>query len=316
MSVFLERKPPRPATYGPDGWEDARQWDIEAASALEARTILLRRAGVTRGSYFVDHRGQIPDLSIRCQSITFDGRPGATIGGTGRYIVTAFYSRNRATGDRPPAEPGGTPVYWVDASTEAAPADMTIEGWPIENTVEEPIDPPLTPYQSREILNVEWHIKSDDAMAVYAVLRPYRNKLNSATWHGATRGCFRCQAFNASPPDNGYVKVIGRFEYHAPQYPARVTAFYTPNISAVGWGGATPPIDGWASIVMLRGRRKLVGLITDPVNERYQPIVDADGKPINDPVPITSSGVPITDGSTYALVFYHYEYADFSELSL
>jgi hypothetical protein len=318
MAVFLPMRPPRPAVDGPTGWEHVRQWDIEAASELEAAAILRSRTGFQRGAVFVDQRGQVPDPNVKCQRIVYEGKPAAVIGGTGRYITTAFFSRGDANTGRQIAEPGGTPVYWVDNADQAAPADHDINGKAIQNSVEEPIDPPLTPLISQEVLNVEWYVQSTNNLAVYQALRPYRNRLNEVAWFGAARGGMLCRAINAMPPDSGYVKCTARFEYRQQQSPAGIAAFYTyaGGNTANTWQSVTAPIEGWASIILLRGRRKRVGAFTLAPDERYQPLVDADGKPITDPVLIDISGVPVTNNQAQALVFYHHEYKDFAGLGI
>lgn len=317
--IITDRHPGE-LTLDENGYHGSRAWDIIAASEIDALNILRAQRRVYRGAVYRNAYGQTPDSRVKCQSLKAVGHPPAPVGGTGLYEVTAEYAQrsSSAGGGTKKAEVGGPPVWSVDTAEASRPVDRDRSGFPITNVVEEPIEPALTINTTTETLVVRFYVTSANQLSVYSTYRPYKDTVNSATYKGIPRGCLLCRGFTPATEEDGLFLVTGKFMYR-PQVTALrgINAYYTQSsATANNWVSISLPIEGWADIVPNKARRKLVGAYTDPPETRYQAILGADGRPVSDPVPVTLAGVPITDSSIKALVFYHYDYADFAALGL
>jgi hypothetical protein len=327
--IITQRKP-TPLSYTQNGYSQSRTWDVIAVSELAALDVVFNEVGVQRGAPWRSHLSESPDGTFLCQSMSVETRQAAPVGGSGLYVVTANFAQEPNQG-RPKAELGKPPVTWVEEQSNTRTVDLDVEGRPITNYVEEPIDPPLTRYDDNEVLVAEWVEKAASHGVLYRKYRPYRKRCNLTTWQGEPKGSWLCMGMVITPKEDQAEEktflVRAKFEYREPKSPQGISLFRTRSLTASGWDTLSAPIEGWADITIHKGRRRINTTVTDEdenLDKKYLPILqkDANGNDIpklqvSEPVPLTAQGQPLAGNvKPVALVIFHYPYKDFTPLGI
>jgi hypothetical protein len=322
MPVITRMTPPSGLQSGPDGRQASLAWSVVAASELNAEQIVFSNYGVQRGSVYQSPEGEVIDPLLKCQRITTTpkGR-GAPIGGVGLYIVTAEFARMSLGGGsrRKVAEPGGPAVWRIERSETTEPVDHDLTGLPIANSVEEPVDPPLTRITHPETLIAEWYETAVDEITLYGKYRPYTDHVNSVAFRTYPIGCLLFSGADPKPEDDGLFLVTAKWSYKPQKTLPGVGSYYKRVIGAGGIGvqALSAPIEGWADTNIHRGRRQLIDSMTTDVEKRYRAIVDKEGKVISDPALLSATGVLLASNQApVALVTFHYPRIDFAQMSI
>lgn len=266
-------KTPDPLRWDKSGYHTARNFDVVAYSEQHALSLVSQRKGITRGSLYHSTYGETPDQAMFCQSMIVSPAPAAPVGSQGRYFVKAMYERSSTE-----PIPGGPPIYRVRGSSISKPVDYDANLQPILNSVDEPIDPPLTIQQHVENLKVTWWAENTDQIALQASLRPYRGALNAVKWQGADAGEMMCHGIEIADDIDGYFKLEADFEFRDTifnnQFPSFVTfveKLANGNVETVN------SFPGFYELHVDRGKRKINGAGDD-----FVPII-ADGSPVTEP---------------------------------
>lgn len=309
--TISEKPPPYPERYDQDGLSAARAWDIVAESEVNARAVLYTETGVARGTVYMNHQGVIPDTFCVCQRLTARGHPPAPVGGTGLYEVLAEYAYSNWQYNAPTAldaGPGQT-KFWVERTIVSEPEDHALNAlgsrWdvPIQNSADEPIDPPVTPLRIQKTLVAQWIQYFDSYETAYGAVSSYEDKLNDALYQGAPNGSLLCIGVDVE--EAGIPAAAG-----ASDYPYRFTArfaYKAPKVLEDGY-----EYEGWTTTRRDEGRRTK-GEIVEGV--RDYPAILKNSMAVSDPVPLNGGGQELPAGATtVVLAFKHYKYANFANL--
>jgi hypothetical protein len=329
--IITQRKP-TPLSYTQNGYSQSRTWDVIAVSELAALDVVFNEVGVQRGAPWRSHLSESPDGTFLCQSMSVETRQAAPVGGSGLYVVTANFAQEPNQG-RPKAELGKPPVTWVESQSNTRTVDLDVEGRPITNYVEEPIDPPLTRLADTSVLVAEWIERAASQPTLHRKYLPYKLRCNETPWLGEPKGSWLCLGMVITPKEDKSEEktftVRARFEYKEPKSPRGISAFITRALTASGWTTLNAPIEGWADITIHKGRRRInptfsLAPADIELDKRYLPILqkDANGNDVRnlqvtEPVPLTTQGQPLKkDVLPVALVIFHYLYKDFTPLGI
>jgi hypothetical protein len=191
--------------------------------------------------------------------------------------------------------------------------DTDIYGNPIQNVCKEDYDPPVTdsiPYVS---LTVSRNELLSEYSAAKSVL--YVNHTNSGVFFGSPARSALCKRINARLQTKAsfqYWRVTYTFWFNLflPAVNAYMSAYNTWTQS--NWS------DYWGVRIANKARRQpKLGGASGTFD--YEPIKDANGDPVTDPVPVGLDGLPITQqmgGTTVWLGFRRKSEANFAALGL
>ena len=298
--AVTEIAPASPLVIDENGKSITRAFEILAISEIQAEALLLSEKSIQRNVSLTDAYGNTISAS-KCQTIEIAPKSpnvaAKTTGTTGLYLAKVAYAPNTTGGSEEP-EPDGDPVYRIEDGFEEVPVDVDVDGNAIANSADEPYDPPLRAPRPTEFLIVEWIVTDTNIFIAAKKSRDYRGRTNSVAWHGAEIKEVLCHSLRPIQQDDNTVKFAAKFQYK--------DSFLA--------SAATVP--GWVTAVVDRGRRVITG--TNAAGKRtYEPILDDDGQPITEPVPLNGSGV--RNGATDAAVIKQWNLiptADFNLLGI
>lgn len=183
-------------------------------------------------------------------------------------------------------------VSWSDATT-TEPIDVTYNERIIQNTVEEPFDPPI---QIEVVESVCTIVRNESAFDA-RVAEQYKMTVNADRFLECEPGLVRCNSITATkqfrtgwPP---YWQVTYQFQIRSSMFP-----------------------HGWRRRIKNDGTREWVGLNTDGTKQ-YRTILDQDGNPLTRPVPLSIGGRKLAASEAiYWLYFDVYQAVSYSPLGL
>ncbi|MCK4340294.1 MAG: hypothetical protein KAY37_01050 [Phycisphaerae bacterium] len=305
LPIITERAPQSPARTDERGPIYSRVWEIVASSEQDAYNILYVQAGVKRGAVYTNHQGTSPDSHVVCQVVSARGHPSAPVGGTGLYEVTAEYGYSVIRYSTQQALPYGGPKYRMERTLVSELADLDVNGDPIVNSADEPIDPPLTALRIHRVLVIEWIIEAVDWETAYARYDDYEGLVNSSTYKGQPPKSLFCEEIDvadASTPKP--LEVTGEL--------FRVTARFAYLRPKEIYG---QPVAGWEDAVVDKGRREKGALDAD--NKRLYPPILMDGVPVDEPVLLDGAGRRLANTAQKVYrIWEHYETIDFNNLGV
>lgn len=288
MSV-QEGTPYQPYTVSADGISYGRAFNVSATSELDAQS-QLESAGVERLAVLTDAYGNTPDPRIKCRSIEIQARnPARTTGTTGLYDCRAFYSSAILE-----PEPDGFAVWEIESSLQEVEVDVDVDGVPILNSANEPIEGIRSP-RPNEIVVARFRRTTMTFFQAVNWSRQFRGRVNSTTWQGADAKEVLCHTLLPRQIQDDEIEFLARFEFKDS---------YTAGSETVA---------GWRTAVVDRGRRKITG--TSGGLTTYSNILDDNGKTIQDPVLLDGAGDVLPAGDDpYILIFDTLPTIDFNTL--
>lgn len=295
---FIKRWQDRGATDDEKGNTELRRgWIVETnADATDAPEVINALVGFDPSAAMFAPHPSFPRALLRKRSC--DPHTSAR-----QWLVKAEYSSApfEAKGDGTQLRPDGSPQTPADQS-HVIPADQrpftisiarkevtkplefdVVTEEDIVNTVGDPFDPPIEVFRSHHIIT--WKFKKKPQDLNWPFRSAYLDSVNDAEFQlfGRTYEPFslRCIAYDLDTewdtgPDNSLILYMA----------LTVQAEFDP--------------DGWKLMTLNTGRRKQVGSQFDPDNPvRKVAIVDEQGQPVADPVPLDATGVPVLPGGAF-----------------
>lgn len=300
------------------GFAGQRVFRVLAVHDPDALTTVLTTKGVTYGVPLIDIYGNAYPFCT-CQSLRVLGMPPAPappLTGSGMYVVTCDFSTQ--TGGFPVGPiPGGPAIWRIDKVGQTEPVDHTIDGYPIQNVNEEPIDPPSTVQRTHRTLVAWWRVVGSDTLAVQVPFEPFVDKINLNDFKGTgNTGCFYHPGVTVVQEQNSIISLEARFEFRPPRTPPGISAFLKPN-GVNTFTPMTPPIAGWLDVRINRGRRKRIQTQSSAAlaEQKYTNVI-IDGKQASDPVNLDALGLPVSSTYAVALVFQDYDSIDFNTMPI
>jgi len=299
--------PTHPVVETENGISFTDVFEIDASSELNALS-LLHSAGVTIGARLTDVYGNSPDARIKCQQIEITAKvPARTSGGgsaTGLYEARAIYSTpNGATAvaARRQPTPNREAVWSIESSLEDVPVDHDIDGEPLQNTVAEPFDPPLTALRPNEIWTAKWIVSGTNFFVAAQRSRQFRGRINSVTWKGADPHEVLCHTLLPVQIDENEVQFTARFQFRD---------------SYTAADGST--IAGWDRAIINRGFRHVNGTVIDGITNYDRNMDQSDPpSPLSTPKYLDANGNLLADGSDpHILTFQLLPEIDFNDLGI
>ncbi len=268
-----------------NGVSVVREFDVIAASELDALNVLYSETGITRGTFYLNALGEVVDAFVRVQSLRVEGRPPAPLGGKGLYRVEAQYAKqlNGST-----AEPtvNTAPTYEWDGQLQSEPVDLDYDGNPIVNSSGEPFDPPLSAPLPRLTGTITLYKTSLPVSTLLAYVGATNSDNPWSIGDGSgdvPRGGALITAAKVSAASNGLRQVQIGIE-------ARPTLVIN--------GQSFQP---FRRVVHDRGRRIITGTDGDG-NTTYELVRDDNGNPLPDPVLLDGAGGRLAAGSSPVLL--------------
>lgn len=276
----------------------AREFDVIAASELDALNVLDTETGISKGQPYVNAYGEVVDAFVIARRLRVEPRPPAPVGGLGLYRVQVEYSRNTGGGGAEPNE--ATIEYEWDGQLQSEPVDIDVEGNPITNSAGEQFDPPLTALLPRATVKVTLFKSALPAnLALNAIGRinsddPWSPGDGSGS---VARGGALITAVRIGPARGG-LRLI-QFGIEA-----------RPLLSIKG-----QTFSPFASVTPDRGRRVVTG--TEGGITTYEIVKDDTGNPLADPVLLDGAGGRLAAASDPALLsFTHHLEASYSAIGI
>lgn len=286
-----ERWQARKGSTGEDGVRTlSREWWVETNNVLDGVPVVVDAVIFYYPSamLYASH----PDwLSALCRKL--DAEPN---GGPRKWLVKAEYSSapftRGASGDG--SGTAGNPSEPSAANSNSTPADQraptltvarkevtkvlekdVVTGKRIVNTVGDPFDPLPEVFRSNHVITAKFF--RTPAQLGWATRSQWMDSINetAVTILGRTYPArtLRCTAYDLDTTwETG---------------PLGMAFFFSINFQA------EYDRDGWQPKILNTGRRKRGATTSDPITA----IVDANGQPVADPVPLTAAGVPVPPGT-------------------